>query len=386
MKIAHVANFYGPRSGGLRTAVNALGRGYAEHGHHVLIVVPGARDGLERTASGTRVTIRSPLLPGTGNYRVITRLAAVRDTLERFAPDILEVSDRTTLSGLGSWAAPRGIPTIFFAHERVDGLVNAYAPATLRPRGKAPARWWRPAIDTHNAAIHARFTTVVCTTQFAAAEFSRLGLATRHVPLGVDLDRFDPGALSPALRHTLAPPDHVVLVMATRLAREKQPELAIDAARLLHSRGVKATLVVAGAGPLQRSLRTRAAGIPVRWCGFIDDQDQFAALLATADVAIAPGPIETFGLAAVEALACGTPVVVNAASALSEVVGHAGIAARGTPGDMATAISALLARDSRVRRERARLQAESMPWTATVERMLAIHQDLHTRHASRTLR
>ena len=44
----------------------------------------------------------------------------------------------------------------------------------------------------------------------------------------------------------------------------------------------------------------------------------------------APGPVETFGLAALEALACGTPVVVNAASALPEVVGEAGVAVPGT--------------------------------------------------------
>lgn len=41
-------------------------------------------------------------------------------------------------------------------------------------------------------------------------------------------------------------------------------------------------------------------------------------------MAIAPGPAETFGLAALEALACGTPVVVRAESALPEVVGDAG--------------------------------------------------------------
>lgn len=41
-------------------------------------------------------------------------------------------------------------------------------------------------------------------------------------------------------------------------------------------------------------------------------------------MAIAPGPAETFGLAALEALACGTPVVVSAESALPEVVGDAG--------------------------------------------------------------
>jgi alpha-1,6-mannosyltransferase len=46
-------------------------------------------------------------------------------------------------------------------------------------------------------------------------------------------------------------------------------------------------------------------------------------------VALAPGPAETFGLAALEALACATPVVVSADSALPEVAGEAGASVPG---------------------------------------------------------
>ena len=52
----------------------------------------------------------------------------------------------------------------------------------------------------------------------------------------------------------------------------------------------------------------------MRFVGYLDDRHRLAAILACADVAIAPGPVETFRLAALEALASGTPAVVNAAS------------------------------------------------------------------------
>jgi hypothetical protein len=83
----------------------------------------------------------------------------------------------------------------------------------------------------------------------------------------------------------------------------------------------RAAAAAAGAGGrvaagVVRGLRGRPAGL--------------ATLLASADVALAPGPVETFGLAALEALACGTPVVVDRASALPEVV--AGGRDRGTRG------------------------------------------------------
>src|SRR6201991_4178047 len=90
-------------------------------------------------------------------------------------------------------------------------------------------------------------------------------------------------------------------------------------------------------------------GLPVRFLGHIADREELAALLATADVAIAPGPVETFGLAALEALASGTPVVVSSESALPEVIGDAGIAAPGEGPAYADAIETLLARPSAAR-------------------------------------
>ena len=99
-------------------------------------------------------------------------------------------------------------------------------------------------------------------------------------------------------------------------------------------------LVVAGDGSRRAALAYRAARLPVRFAGHITDRDDVAALLASADVAVAPGPVETFGLAALEALACGTPVVVNDASALPEVVGDAGMAVRGDPGGLRRRASA----------------------------------------------
>jgi alpha-1,6-mannosyltransferase len=131
-------------------------------------------------------------------------------------------------------------------------------------------------------------------------------------------------------------------------------------------------LVVAGAGASERSLRERAAGAPITFLGFQSDRNELARLLATADVVVAPGPIETFGLSALEALASGTPVVVNSASALPEVVGSAGIAAGGTPEEFAAAV--LDARLLDERRTRARARAEQFPWSATVDGMLALHR------------
>lgn len=369
MRIAHIANFYGPTSGGLRTAMHALGAGYQARGHEVLLVVPGAADADEQTPYGRRVTVRSPVVPATGGYRVILRTRHVRRVLTAFAPDVLEVSDRTTLRSLGAWARRRGIPSTFFDHERADGILRANLPRLL-VRVLPIERM----ADWHNKGTRKRFTTVVCTTDFAKEEFTRAGLDAAKVPLGVDLDRYHPRNARPEVARGYAPRGEALLFMASRLSTEKCPELAIDAVRVLTERGRAVRLVSAGSGNQADAMRARAAHLPVTFLGFVTDPAVFAGLLASADVVIAPGPIETFGLAALEALASGTPAVVNAASALPEVVGDAGIAAEGTAEAFADAIEALLARDETTRRSVARTRAETMPWSATVDRMLALHE------------
>lgn len=368
MRIAHIANFYGPTSGGLRTAMHALGAGYRERGHEVLLIVPGERDLVEETPYGTRVTLRAPIVPGSGGYRVILRTRKVRRVLADFAPDVLEVSDRTTLRSLGAWAVRRGVPSAFFAHERADGILSANLPAWLRRLVSIEAL-----ADWHNRGTHKRFTTVVCTTEYARAEFTRAGLSAAKVPLGVDLDRFHPRNASAAARASVATEDETLLLMASRLSTEKRPELAIDAVRVLVERGEKVRLVSAGTGNVAPQMRERATGLPIAFLGFVADRDYFAQLLASADVVVAPGPIETFGLAALEALASGTPAVVNASSALPEVVADAGVAAQGTPESFADGIQSILALKVLDRRAAARARAETMPWSTTVDLMLALH-------------
>lgn len=369
MRIAHLANFYGPASGGLRTTMHALGSGYLERGHDVMLVVPGHEDAIDETPYGTRLRVKAAIVPGTGGYRVILRTAHVRRALARFAPDVIEVSDRTTLRGIGPWVAARGIPTTFFAHERADGILMANVPRWLMP-----ARLAARLADAHNRGTARRFDTIVCTTQFATEEFTRAGLPSVTVPLGVDLAAFHPRHHSVTVAREHAPHGEALLLMASRLSSEKRPDLAIDAVRELASRGVAVRLVCAGTGNIAERMRERAEGLPVTFLGFVADRASFASLLASADAVIAPGPIETFGLAALEALASGTPVVVNAASALPEVVGSAGIAAEGTPHAFADAVEQLLARDEVARRRQARERAETMPWSATVEAMLALHE------------
>lgn len=368
MRIVHVANFYGPQSGGLRTTMHALGAGYRAAGHESVLVVPGRFEEWVDTEYGTRVSLPSREVPGTGGYRVMNPSNVTR-TLVDLDPDRLEVSDRTTLRGLGRWAGSRGIPNLVWAHERVDGVLH-----TTLMSGGGGYEVARRVADAHNRGTAAGFDRVVCTTSYAAEEFDRVGAVNVvRVPLGVDLETFSPAHHDVATRQRLVGRAEVLIVLCSRLSPEKRPELAVLAVELLRRRGVYARLVVAGTGPREAAMRGLSRGLPVTMLGFVSDRRLLGALLATADVVIAPGPIETFGLAALEALASGTPVVASRTSALGDVVGDAGRVGDPTPEGLADAVADVLACDEADRRAAARRRAEHFPWSRTVESLLALH-------------
>ncbi|MFF5158575.1 glycosyltransferase [Streptomyces sp. NPDC000348] len=367
LRIVRLANFVAPASGGLRTALRELGRGYLGAGHRPVLIVPGERESDHETEQGRVITLRGPLLPGTGGYRVLTDRRRIAGLLQDLAPDRLEVSDRTTLRWTGRWARRARVPAVMVSHETADGVLRTWG---LPERA---ARRTADALNTRTAYTYAR---VVCTTGFAEREFTRIG--ARNVvraPLGVDLGERHPALRDPGVRARYARVPETLLVMCSRLSPEKRPGTALDALEALLRRGRRTVLLVAGDGPLRARLeqRARERGLPVTFLGHVRDRRTLGALQASADVCLAPGPAETFGLAALEAMACGTPVVVSASSALPEVIGTAGAVAGNRGEAFADAVELLLERAETDRREAARARAERFGWGPAVTAFLAAH-------------
>ncbi|MDQ1655490.1 MAG: alpha,6-mannosyltransferase [Cryptosporangiaceae bacterium] len=363
-RIVRLANFVTPSSGGLRTALHQLGAGYLAAGHEPVLVIPGPAYRDEFTAQGRVITLPGPVVPRSGGYRVLLGRRRIARLLTTLAPDRIEVSDRSTLRWTGEWARRTGTRSVMVSHESLDGLLGLAGPAL------------RPAADRLNARTAASYDRIVCTTAWAAAEFARIGAPNlTQVPLGVDLTHFHPGRYDRDLRRSYADPTELLLFHCGRLSPEKKPERSVAALAELRARGVPAVLVIAGDGPLRERMQASAARarLPVWFLRYVADRNVLARLLATADVVLAPGPIETFGLAALEALASGTPVVVSAQSALPEVTGSAGLAADGDGPAYADAIQELAVRPRADRRAEARRRAERYPWSAAVAGFLRAH-------------
>ncbi|MDF8265585.1 glycosyltransferase [Luteipulveratus flavus] len=363
VRVAQLANFIGPVSGGMKIVVDRLGAAYHRAGIERLLIIPGAEDAREETAAGTVVQIRAPRV--RGDYRLIVQPWRVIEVLEEFAPTSLEISDKSTLLPIARWARRAGVPTVLFSHERMGAML---ALRTGRPSSVAAP------ISLLNRILLRQFDTVVVTSEYAAAEFERVpgprtaGLV--RVPLGVDLKTFAPRERAP-----YAGP--LRLVHAGRLSREKSPHLAVATAVELHRRGVPVRLDVLGGGPHRDELEALAGDAPVVFHGHISDRAEVAERLATADISLSVCPCETFGLAVLEALACGTPVVTADTGGARELIdGTCGSWAAPDPSSLADAVERLASRSVGATRTSARARAEQFTWKRTERTMVDLHREI----------
>ncbi len=374
MHILRVANFVSPTSGGIKTALRAWGEHYRELGHRATLIVPGPGPEISEEPQGTVFRVPATPIPGAG-YSLMWDRRGLSRLMDAIGPDVLEVSDRATTRWMGRWARRRGIGSTMISHEHMTGIMVRRTPVPDRP-----AVWMADVVNRLSAHD---YDAIVCPSRFAAEEWHRNGLDAHVVPLGVDLETFSPTA-DPAAYRPPAPGERVRLVHCGRLSPEKRPALSIETVRELVRRGTDVEMTVFGHGPLRDELLERASDLPVVFHSYITDRTELAAKMGAADVAVAPGPLETFGLAALEVMACGVPAVCTDEGALQEVVGEGGYVARSNPAAFADGVEALLDRPrSHVR---AREQAERFNWRASAERMLAIHEAVLARPRRRPAR
>jgi alpha-1,6-mannosyltransferase len=368
VRILQLANLVTPTSGGIRTVLARLREGYVARGHHVTVLTPAAQPSVELDGRGTaHVQLPGVPLPRSGGYRLLLDRVAIADAIDAARPDVIEIHDRFTLPWVAGHAADLGVPSLTFVHERLA--------TSLRVHGHV-GPLAGPLERAANRRLLDRVGRVVVASRYAAAAFPADDARVSVVPLAVEHRRFRP--TNDAHRAGAA----VRLVLVGRLAPEKRPGLALDTVRALVAAEVPCHLDVVGDGPGRGQLERRARRLPVTFHGHLP-ADAVAARLQAADVALALCPTEAFGLAALEALACGTAVVAPAGGAVRELLGHPAEAdhvselgatlLRAEPTAIARTVRALRAvTDARHRSTRV-ARASVYGWEATVSRLLRVH-------------
>jgi alpha-1,6-mannosyltransferase len=247
--------------------------------------------------------LHAPRLPFSHGYRFPLNRRAAAHAIVGLMPDIIEAGDPYRLAWSALDAGWRlGIPVVAFCHSNPVELATRFG-------GTAAGRLAR----IYLRRLYRQFDAVFASSAWMVGELRALGLDNvMHQPLGVDCAVFHPRRAQAGWRTRLGlGDDDFVLLYAGRFAAEKNLHVLVEATQRL---GRHTTLVLIGDGP-QVPSGARVIRLPYQ-----PDAEALATALASADLFVHAGDQETFGLAALEALACGTPVVARARAGLRDLV------------------------------------------------------------------
>jgi len=280
-----------------------------------------------------------------------------------------------------TWDVPH--VTMFHTVERLKGMQYGHGSTTETAAGLVRSE--------HEGRIAAAVDRIIVSTEQEREQLHKLyGLAYSRfsiVPCGVDLDAFSPGsqATRQAARRLVAPGKLPMLLFVGRLDPIKGLDLLLESVALMRT---PARLTIVGGNPegdpeVSR-LQARAAELGLAHRVFLPGaapQSELLSYYRAADALVVASRYESFGLAAVEALACGTPVVAAQVGGLPSIVrdGENGILLRWRcPHYFAERLDGLLSDPAALARmaSYARASVKRFDWGRIADKVRALYQQV----------
>lgn len=308
MKIALFTETFLPKIDGVVSILCLMLRRMEELGHQVVLFSPqGSPD---HYAGAEVIGVSGPPLPFYPELRMSLPRPFIGRKLHQFQPDIIHVVNPAFLGPYGLYYGRRHrLPLLASFHTDIPRYLAHYGYGFLSPFV------WGFFRTLHNLA-----DLNLGPSTFVRDELRQRGIRNAHWwKRGIDTDFFTPGPADPAVRAQLTDghPDQFLIVNVGRQSPEKGLFELRDA--IFPTEGVRLALV--GGGPSHEGLKSHYAGTPTVFPGFLKGQALIEAYRA-ADLFIFPSTTETFGLVALEAMACGLPVIAVKAGGIVDTVVH----------------------------------------------------------------
>jgi len=295
MRVALIAESFLPHMNGVTHSLLRVIDHLAERGDQVLVIAPKTAQTPTELSGFSVQGLPSLALPAYPNVRVatVTTNRVVR-MLRRFAPDVVHLASPFVLGWRAMLAAAQlEIPTVAVYQTDVPAYASRYGfPAA------EPFLWQQV------QRIHQRATLNLAPSRYALDQLEAHGIGRLRLWVrGVDAARFSPEKADAAWRAGVAPNGERIVGYVGRLAAEKQVE---DLRVLCTLPGVR--LVIVGDGPVRQRLEQLMPGAV--FTGFLGGEE-LARTVASFDVFVHPGELETFCQTIQEAMASGVPVVAT---------------------------------------------------------------------------
>jgi glycosyltransferase involved in cell wall biosynthesis len=287
--------------------------------------------------------------------------------LRRFEPDLIHAVNPFVLGwGALYFSRKLGVPLLASYHTNVAAYARFYGLDVF----DRVTRW-------HTRRLHNRAAVNLCTSEATLRYLRQEGIERLHLwPQGVDAAHFHPGRFSKdwRIRLTQGHPGERLLLYVGRLSHEK--DIGRLRAVLDGVAGVRLALV--GDGPARRDLEEEFAGTPAVFMGVLQG-DELATAFASADAFVFPSTTETLGMAMIEALASGLPVLAARTGATGEVVtdGETGLLYDPTSeASLIAAVEKLVSDDGLRGRlgENARAAAERRDWRSSTRTLRGYYE------------
>ena len=307
MKVCDLALFSPETSSGVKTYIHSKIE-YVRHRPDVehVVIVAGREPRVSREGRSKVVVVRGvpSLYPGV---RFALNVWNVAGIIEREDPDIIELNCQYAMP----WAA-------FLATRRsrtpVVGVYHTDVPACARHLTRGAGERIAAAVERfmewYEGVIYRHCTVTILLNPRFQDRVRRLGVErTCCLPCGVDVTMFSPARRDPSWRARLGiRPAATTLLYAGRLSAEKELDVLLAAYTRLPQNDFQ--LVIAGDGPRQPAVARFAETHPgVFFVGHLESRAELATAYASCDIFVIPGRYETFGMATLEAVASGLPVV-----------------------------------------------------------------------------
>jgi len=362
-----------PSLGGSGVVATELGKSLARQGSEVHFITtshPARLSGYdERVYFHKVISEEYPLFQQYTPYS-LSLAAKIREVAEQYALDLVHVHYAIPHAASAFLARemlkPRRLPTMTTLHGTditLVGMMPSYYEIT------------RFSIEKSDA--------VTAVSDFLKRETIREFRIEHPIDVihnFVDTELFRPQGPSPA-RCRIARDGERILMHVSNFRKVKNLPVLLQVFYEVQKH-VRARLVLVGDGPEREATERQAHALGIdRQVSFLGDQESVADILPVADVFLLPSQHESFGLAALEAMSCGVPVVGSRIGGLPEVIEHEKTGFLCDPNDVEcmTAIVLGLMKDEPLRREIGRAARERVERLFNRDRIVAQYVDAYER-------